>query len=191
MIELRLVKFVLNSSIVLQTGVIYLTFRKLQLLLIQLRYANTIYIENTKPKCSHFDLCIKYTNLTQIVLKLIVFISVVLIVTIALPTIIEYFLTKRLIPMMYIHFIGMEHYLSELIILVNIFNFVVLLLEVVISLIMESLLLTTLINMSFIAQISKRQLNDFSEKLECGTITPTKCKEMIIEMIKMNKKYKE
>jgi hypothetical protein len=163
--------------------------RDMQELLDVLFYINNIYHENLLPNKEYFNLCKRFGRLTKFVV-LITFILYIAVGSIcSLPTMIEYFLNGKIVPCVYLYFVGVQEYSREWLIMLNVYNYAMLINVVPILVAVDTIIFMTFANFRLMTMVIENEINDFQLDLEQNRLTNDKIRCEFVRIIELCKQY--
>lgn len=169
----------------------YIFTYKLRPILDILHYIQRIYQQNSKSDDKHFDLCAKYSKLTDSILKLTIAAYGGAAIFCTIPLVIELLLTDNLRPILHVYFVGVKVYSDQLMLLLNIYNIVMFVLALYCVIAIDTLIFVTFVNIPLISFVIEAEIEEFDAKVDERSLAKMGLKQNMIRMIELYGGYVE
>lgn len=107
----------------------------------------------------------------------------------AVPWIIDYYLTGNITPSVFLYIIGIAKYTDEWTALLNIYNYTMLFIGTFINTATDTVIFLSIAVFPLMSTIIKGQIEELTNELEFGEMTRMEVKIRLVQIDSMNKEY--
>lgn len=155
-----------------------------------LAHVQQIYDENSAPSCKYFKYCTKFIRLSRVVLVGTCATYVLCSAIVVMPTLVEYWFTDRIIPCMYVYFVGVTEYSNNVIVLLSLYNYLMLAMMVCHLMAIDLFIYMTFANIPLFALIIEAEIKDLEMALECNSLNAQMIQNKVKNIIDLcHRKY--